>query len=253
MEEFIKALMKTGLTKAESKVYFYLVGVSQSTSGDVIKNTGLQSSTVYHVVNTLIDKGLVSYTLKNNIKYFQVTGLSNLINYLDGLKEEIKSSKKKLNRLFAEIKKSEKKEIYEVKVFEGWNGVWNAFEECLEKTNKKEPILIYTLSKYVGADPNMAKALINRIRNKRLKRKLYEKIIINESERKTLGRDHEKLPYTQIKYLPENLSNPAIVHIYSDRVLIVISSKKPIATMIKDRFVVESFRNNFKLLWKIAK
>lgn len=78
-------------------------------------------------------------------------------------------------------------------------------------------------------------------------------MLMSESLKRTLGKDQEGTHYTEVKYLPENELNPAVVHIYGDSVLTVLWSETPVAFLIRSAGVAESFRNYFNLLWKQAK
>lgn len=79
------------------------------------------------------------------------------------------------------------------------------------------------------------------------------KIIISEGLKKTLGNDQEGTPHTEVRYLPEEVMNPAVVNVYGDSVLTVLWTEVPIAFLMRSAGVAETFRNYFKLLWKQAK
>ena len=61
-------LQEIGFTKAEATVYLNLLKLGKTKSGSIIKLSGLQSSVVHNALNTLIDKGFVSYVLEGKIK-----------------------------------------------------------------------------------------------------------------------------------------------------------------------------------------
>ena len=58
-------LGKIGLTPGEAEVYEALVELGLSSAGDIIKKANIASSKVYDVLHRLINKGLASYTIKN--------------------------------------------------------------------------------------------------------------------------------------------------------------------------------------------
>jgi len=252
--DLLKQLETAGLTESEAKIYAALLQIGPINAGAIIKKTGLQSSTVYHCLDSLIDKGIVSFIVKNNRKYFETEKVDVLIDFIrvqeENLRETEKTLAENIQKIISQSKSGGK---IEIKVFEGWRGLWTAFSDSLDALEPKQEIYVFTLSNYAGADPNLAKGIRNKIKEKRLKKKLYEKIIINEAEKETLGKDHEKVKNTEVRYLPQNLSHPAIVHVYGERVLIAISSEKPMGILIKDKITAESFKNYFFVLWEIAK
>ena len=52
------ALEDLGLSNAESRIYIALLESGPSKTGLIIDRTKLQSSTVYHILGSLIEKGL---------------------------------------------------------------------------------------------------------------------------------------------------------------------------------------------------
>ena len=61
----IPILEELGLSNAEAKIYLTLLELGPSKTGKIIDKTKLQSSTIYHLLGTLIEKGLISYIRKD--------------------------------------------------------------------------------------------------------------------------------------------------------------------------------------------
>ena len=76
MEESLKEF---GFSERESKVYIALLELGETTTGKISKMTRLNSSKIYDILERLIDKGLVSYVLKNKIKYFNALEPQNIL------------------------------------------------------------------------------------------------------------------------------------------------------------------------------
>ena len=66
----IQLLRKVGLTDGESKVYLALLELGSSTTGPIVKEADIAKSIVYQILDRLIQKGLVSYIVKEKTKYF---------------------------------------------------------------------------------------------------------------------------------------------------------------------------------------
>jgi hypothetical protein len=78
-------------------------------------------------------------------------------------------------------------------------------------------------------------------------------IIFNEDMRKGRILRHEyydKHPLHEIKYLHQETMNE--FYIYKNHVLILISLKKPIGILIKNKETVDAFKKFFETMWKIA-
>ena len=64
-------LEELGLTKNESKVYLALLELGSTAAGPLIKKIGMHRAAVYDIIDLLTGKGLVSYVIKANRKYFE--------------------------------------------------------------------------------------------------------------------------------------------------------------------------------------
>src|SRR3989344_1200483 len=98
-----RTLEELGLTKNEITVYLELLKLESTTTGPLIKETGLANSRVYNSLESLIKKGLVTYIVKNNVKYFRAEDPSHLL-------EKLEEKKAKLQQLIPELKKLKPKE-----------------------------------------------------------------------------------------------------------------------------------------------
>ena len=65
-------LLKIGLTEGESKVYLALTELGSSTVGPIVKKSGVAYSNIYDILHRLIEKGIVSFIIKNKTRYFQI-------------------------------------------------------------------------------------------------------------------------------------------------------------------------------------
>ena len=104
--------------------------------------------------------------------------------------------------------------------------------------------------------PPMIEAL-SRIRelrtnmNKKIKDKIKMKIIAENGS--LIGKDQSKTTLTEVKFIENPRTSPAVINIYGDITLIALWLKNPIAFYINSKEVSTSFKNNFDLIWKNAK
>ncbi|MEK6887843.1 MAG: helix-turn-helix domain-containing protein, partial [Candidatus Aenigmatarchaeota archaeon] len=97
-------LEKVGLSKAEAKLYISLTKLGSSSTGSIIKETGLRKSTVYECLNRLLEKGVVSYIVKNNIKFFEATDPDRLVDFIDDRKRELEENKSDIKKILPQLK-----------------------------------------------------------------------------------------------------------------------------------------------------
>ena len=60
-------LKKIGLTNGEARVYSSLLNLESSTVGPITKKSGVAYSKIYEVLQRLIEKGMVSFIIKDTI------------------------------------------------------------------------------------------------------------------------------------------------------------------------------------------
>ena len=76
-------LVKIGLTEGEAKVYLSLTELGSSTAGSLVKTAAVAHSNIYLILDRLMKKGIVIYTIKSKTKYFQAVSPDNLLGYLE--------------------------------------------------------------------------------------------------------------------------------------------------------------------------
>ena len=227
----------------------------------MIKETKLQSSSVYHILDALLEKGIISFEVKNKRKYFYVVSPERLLDFIEEKKKLLEEEKQQIEKIMpqlAVLREITKKPIQEVLIFEGWRGILSAFKEAYKELKPGSTAYAYTITKeFGGADPDQVRWLINKVRilrenlNKKFKQKISMKIIAEKDSE--IGKDQSKTSFTKVKFIEKHYTNPAVVNIYGDITIIAIWLKNPIAFYIHSKEVAESFKNNFELLWEISK
>ncbi|MFH1255935.1 MAG: helix-turn-helix domain-containing protein [Candidatus Diapherotrites archaeon] len=247
-------LEEIGLTRGESKVYLSLLEIGATTAGPLISRCGIQKSAVYFCLESLIGKGLVTYITKNNVKNFEAASPQRLLDFLEtqekGIKKQKEKAQKVIPNLFAKMNVAEKKSA--AKIFEGWNGMKSAFDDILHSSGPKDEYLIYSVCVEPAVLPRFRR-LIGKFHSSRYRKRIPAKIIIGAELKNSIGKDRSREPFTEIRYLPKELTTPAAINVYADKMLLAIWTKEPSALLIENKSVSDSFRNYFKALWASAK
>ena len=98
-------LERIGLSKAEIKVYISLLGLGNSPSGKIVKETNLRKSTVYESIRRLQERGLVSYVIKNGMKHFEPAPPDRIIEFLKDKKRDLDEIEDEVMILIKNMKK----------------------------------------------------------------------------------------------------------------------------------------------------
>ena len=242
-----KELEELGLSKNEAKTYLFLLKKGSTTTGSIIKETGIANSRVYESLNILVKKGLVSYNIQKDGKHFQAVDPKKLLDIEEERKEKIENLIPDLIKI-----QSSGEEKTTSAVYEEYEGFKTAFNKIINDCPKNETIYILGFSEQLYATKSLRTFLTN-MNLKSAKKKQKLKIILDKSIKETFGKDREKEKYTEVKYMPKGYISPAAIDIFEDYVYIFLWEEKPFVYMIKNKTIAESFKQYFNFLWKIAK
>ncbi len=233
MEELLQEI---GLTKNEAKIYLKLLEKGNCSAGLIAKFTGIHRRSVYDSLDRLIKKGLIGYIKNNNKKSFEAVNPERLVNYVKEKENSILEVVPKLKELQNKVK-----EPQETTFFKGKYGLRTIFEDQL---SSKEVLIL-------GASKVAVKLMpyyIHWYTKKRIEKKIKLKIITTKDQ------DIKKVKLSEIRYLNEKYSNPSAINIFDDKVAIILwSEKNPIAILIKNKEIADSYRKYFEIMWSIAK
>ena len=234
----IETLEKIGLSPNEAKVYLALLGLGPSLAGKITEKSKVNRRTVYDVLESLIDKGLVSYIIEANRKVFEAT---DPIRFLDLLKEREKEIQESLPELIAKRESNKKKQ--EATLFRGKKGIRSIFEDILK----------YKENWVFGSHGRFREILgpfFEQYQRRKKSLKIHTKLLLSERLRKS---DIVKLTPGETRYLRKDYDSPVSTIVYGEKVATIIWSEEPIGLIIKGNEVSSSFRNYFKIMWGIAK
>lgn len=243
MENQLKEL---GLTDNEIKIYLFLLKYGETTTGAIIKQTSISNSRVYESLNSLIQKGLVTYNVQKDGKHFRAESPSKFLEIEQERKKKIESLIPQLKGLQA----SENKETTTA-VYEGFEGFKTAFKKIIDDCPRNETINILGFSEQQNNEKLRLFLTNQNLKSQEKKHQL--RIILDSSSKQTLGKDRQKEKYTEVKYMPKGYISPAAIDIFHDYVYIFLWEEKPFVFMIKNKTIAESFKIYFNFLWKLAK
>jgi len=249
MNEFFDILGSLGLTEREAKVYSTLLRVKEARTGRLCKATGIASSNVYGILDSLLTKGLVSYRVQNNVKVFMPAPPDALNELFLIEKEKLDSKKKKLRELISELKGIENtREPYSnYKYYEGVAGVKSMWHDMNLETGKKSEFKMYS-SKKEGFKKLVP--FFNEQQKLREKKKVRARVIFSEDTGNLAKKRSNSL--SKIKLL--DLKTDAEWGVMDDMFYIHhIIGETPRAFLIKDKIFAETFTEVFERVWKQAK
>ena len=233
-------LTEIGLTENESKLYLSLLKEGTSSASQISKVTNVNRTTSYLELDKLIEKGLVSYTIKDSKKYFTAANPKKLLNILDLKRKKVQSIIPNLESF------PQKQNKFLSDVYEGKEGLKTFYQDILN-TSPKE-VLAFGIT---GLAFDVLEFEFPHFVKECKKRKITAKYIANKDSKINL----EKLPnnFVKIKYLDKQYDSKVTTIIYSGKVAIQsLIGKSIYIVVIKDEFLYESYKNTFNFMWDSA-
>lgn len=242
----VEDLKEIGLSENEAKIYIALLGLGPSTTGPIIKRTGLYRVIVYDTLEKLLQLGLVNYSLKKNRKHFEAEHPKQIMELLKNKEIVARSIVESLSKLKKESPLEKGAFIYE-----GWKGIKAAQEQYFKEMRPRaggEYLM-------VGASRQLHKkldAFFNYFHERRSKMKIPARLLFNENN-KQFGKLKRKYRPVQIRFMPQRIITPSWVSTYKDMTLIGVAEDTPMAFFIKNKGVAESYRQYFYFMWEQSK
>ncbi len=240
-------LTDIGLTKSEIAVYFALLELGSSTTGPIIKKAKIASGKAYLVLDKLLLKGLVTYTIKSGTKYFQAKDPEMLLDYLKEKEDDLKAKQDKLKQIIPRLKAEYEREKYKpmAEIYEGVKGYKTFMEFVLNENKTGDTINILGVPR--EANEKFGPFLLN-WNKRRIVLGIKLRIIYN-SDSKEFGKIREKMKLTEVRYMKEELETPAWIDIFKDYVVTINVHGSPVCFLIKSKESAESYKKYFEILW----
>jgi len=234
-----KILEELNFDKKETQIYLALLKIGETTVTKISQETKIERTLIYYIIEKLINRGLASFKLKNNVKFYSA---SNPGKILDELKEKEKSFLKALPFL-EQIKKQAYEEDVKVDIYKELAGLKAVANDMFK--HGKEFLIFGEQGQIQTNYPIIYQQYLRRLKDKSIK----EKVIIREDLKGKIWKSKN----SEFKYISKDLLSPTTSLIYDDKVLITIWEKPMFNILITSKKVADSFKAYFNHFWKIAK
>lgn len=235
-----EALKEWGLNEKETKVYLSALKLGQSKVNDIAKKSKILRETTYFVLNSLIDKGLISYVIKSKIKYFEAANPNKLISIL-------KEKEEKINLAMEELTSFQKMQIEKpsIELYEGKEGLKTILDDIIQA---KKPLYAYANYKIF----DLLRFAFPRFVKQRIENKIPAKIIqerTKQLEKRT--KEFDKKELLELKF--SKIIFKSNVFIYGNKTAFIsVIKDEPIGVLIQNKIITDTQRQVFEILWQTA-
>jgi sugar-specific transcriptional regulator TrmB len=248
MKQTTALLKKLGLTDTEIKIYLTGLGYSSTGVSELVKQTRINRTTIYHALDTLMQKGLVA---KKNIgikQVFSMTDPTNIKNLIDEKISLLKEQKKELDTLVPLLQKELLPQDNQMKVshYEGIEGIKLVVEDALYCKSKNWDIIAPVKNFFSEFDKDYAKYFVQTRKQRSLtSRSLWE----TSPSHKDLS--PEVLKERNPRILPSVMHGKfkSVICLYDDKVLVISSLKELSAVLIQSKEMNETMSAIYEGLW----
>jgi len=241
-EDLIKSLQELDLSEKEAKTYVALIELGQTNVTRLSTFSKINRITTYHILNSLLEKGLATSTTKDGIQNFVAIKPRRLIEIIKQKEEKIRSIIPELEQKSEIIGKKPSLELYE-----GKKGVSALMDDLID--HAKGEILAYgnfdiveKAMEYQSLHFRKTR-IANQIRLKAITDQLNEDFTQNPSWKKL----------TEVRLLKKLANVSTWTFICEDWVAILTAKKELVGVVIKNEEIADSQKFIFENFWNVSR
>lgn len=242
MNYLAQKLTRLGLSTLESQVYLGLLERQLTTAGALAKHLGHKRSTVYTILDSLIEKGLASQTQVEHVKHFQAESPSRIADFLDKQREQLEAKEDIYKSIEEDLNKLTERQIQppKVSIYEGKKGV----DTLLMKNLDDEPTQVYVFGEYFQDQDH-----IEDYTQRRIKMGIPTEVIVPKSKYALECVKIDPQSNRKTRIIPKKYRFPASVHVYDRSVSIfTYTGEDPVGVHIENEDISTTMKMLFELL-----
>ena len=243
-----QSLEQIGLTEKEAKAYLVLLENDHLAASTLSNKIGVNRTSSYLVLNSLIEKGLITSTKKENTTVYQANEPTSLLTFLQKQKNEIITSEniisENLKFLEAIQQKNSSKPI--VKFFKGENSILNLYLETLTT----EENIIYSFLNFDDVPKKIYDLINKEYLPKRLEKKIKANIIsVNRELYLTDKKDNER-NLREVKFIQNQFPFKVEIQVIGNKTIIINpDDSKLFGILIENEEIADTIKAIHKTCW----
>lgn len=235
----ISTLKQIGLEDKQAKIYLACLELGETSIKDIAKKSGVKRTSIYDVIDEMVDSGLIKVTTREKKKRF-------IASEPEELKTIIKKREALLNQIMPQLSIINNSGSLKPKVwfYEGVNGLKKVYDDTLRTHNS---------TVYQWASSDMFNAIESEWLFDYVKRRVKAKVkalcIAADAPEIRDFKSHDKTDLREIKIVSKELFPFKIeLDIYGNRVA-MISGRDKMGVIIESKSIASTLKMIFKLCW----
>lgn len=247
-QTLLKSLIEFGLTDKEAEVYLASLSLGQTTILQIARNSGIKRTTVYSLVESLKQKGLMGMVQQGFKQYYVAENPERLEVMIEEKRSKLSKTLPDLQSLYSVTGDSDL-----IRYYEGVSGIHAVYDSVLKDMRPKDEYMVVanvddwfkTDEKYMY-DFTMKRAEFARIHNVNIR------ILLEDGPRALEYKKKEKLYHAKVKILPKNIKLTADLIVLPRRVMLH-QLKPPRVMVIENQSVIKMQQDMFEMVWAATK
>ena len=236
-----KILVELGLTENEARVYFAALSLGPATVLRIASAAETKRTTVYSVVESLKQKGLMAVEVRGFKKLYTAENPEKLESMLETRRERFRTALPEFAALY-NLKGGESF----IKYYEGLEAVKSVYEGLIRDVRSHEDYLIISdQQQWMGLDEKYFKNFVER----RAKLNINIRLLLQDSESAREAKKFERNYNETIKILPPKTALTTNLVIIPRRIVIHQLIPPVMAIVVENKSVIQLHRELFEIIW----
>lgn len=251
-------LGQIGLSDKEARVYLALLELEYTTVQWIAKKTDLNRTTIYDIVESLKQKGLVSFYVKNKVKYFVSAPPEKVADMLEEKLEREQRIFRNLKDLLPELNAmyNSKKIKPRVQFFESSEALEEVYMKMYGEGGAEESCFEY--ASWANHADIYPKDMRRRMLEYRKEHNIFTRQIAVESEytKSWVTPEYQKNRFKEIRLIRDTgFDFGANIEMYDNKIVITMFGRETGLTgfYIESRELYKMLRTAFECMWQCAK
>ncbi|MCX6744848.1 MAG: hypothetical protein NTX82_04965 [Candidatus Parcubacteria bacterium] len=239
--ELQEQLQTLGLNEKEAKVYLASLELGQSSVQDIARKSHIKRSTVYEIINNLIEQNLITIIPKGKKRYFLAAEPIKLTELIDQKQKVLAKMMPELEAL-SKISPTKPK----IRFYEGKEGIKSIYADTIKEGKEIFGFVAVT----EGLQSKIGNYLTNYVKQ-RSEKKIMAKAIASDSPMAREFQKRDQQEYRQTKLISEDDYPFSIeINIYGNKVAFISYKENELmGVIIESMEIAKTMKSIHKFFW----
>jgi len=237
MDAMIDSLKKLGLNETESVIYLQLLKRGSLTAIEISREAKIHRRTIYDNLNILINKGLVTFFIRKEVRYFQANNPDIMKQFQEDRDRILENILPTLNMFY-----SNKRKDPHVSIFKGLDSTKAILLELMEY--KKEVLWTGGGFKLLDSLGYSNEIMLNELAKCRMR------IIQPKTKKKDFLKYFSE---SRIRFVNKKYASEVSFFVYGETVIIgSLLNQEMFVIKIESKDIAQAYKNYFEIMWASA-